>query len=214
MILVLKDCLYVPSIRRNLISYLCLICFGYYVHFNDSIVIKYNKHFIYSGSLVDNLYIINPIYPTLQLTEMNNTTSLPSKRKEPSKMNQTYLWHLRLGHINLRRIQRLVQDGPLGSLEVEALPVCESCLEGKMTKRPFTDKGYRAKEPLELVHSDLCGPMTVRARGGFEYFVTFIDDYSRYGYIYLMHRKSECFEKFRKYKTETEKRPGKCIKTR
>ena len=66
-----------------------------------------------------------------------------------------------------------------------------------MTKRPFSAKGYRAKELLELVHSDLCGPMNVQARGGFEYFITFIDDYSRYGYIYLMRRKSECFEKFK-----------------
>ena len=109
---------------------------------------------------MDDLYIINPVSPTLQLNELNNTNSLSFKIKEPSKMNQMLLWHLRLGHINLKRIQRLVQNGPLGSLEVEALPVCESCLEDKMTKRPFSAKGYRAKEPLELVH-DLCGLMTI-----------------------------------------------------
>ena len=68
-------------------------------------------------------------------------------------------------------------------MELEALPVCESSLEGKMTRRPFTAKCYRAKEQLELLHSDLCGPMTIQARGGFEYFITFIDDYSRYEYI-------------------------------
>ncbi|NEL06795.1 DDE-type integrase/transposase/recombinase, partial [Escherichia coli] len=117
------------------------------------------------------------------------------------------------GHINLRRIERLVKDGTLGSLQLETFPVCESCLEGKMTNGPFKAKGYRAKEVLELIHSDLCGPMNVQARGGFEYFVTFIDDYSRYGYIYLMRRKSECFEKFKEYRAETEKRHGKCIKT-
>ena len=142
-----------------------------------------------------------------------NDRSSNLKRKEPSKVNQTHLWHLRLGHINLRRIERLVKDGPLGSLQVETFPVCESCLEGKMTNGPFKAKGYRAKEVLELIHSDLYGPMNVQARGGFEYFVTFIDDYSRYGYIYLMRRKSECFEKFKEYRAETEKRHGKCIKT-
>ena len=128
-------------------------------------------------------------------------------------MNQTYLWHLRLGHINLKRISRMVHNGPLGSLELEALPVCESRLEGKMTRRPFMAKGYRAKEQLELVHSDLCGPMTIQTRGGFEYFITFIDDYSRYGYIYLMRRKSEAFEKFKEYRTKMEKRLNKCLKT-
>ena len=49
-----------------------------------------------------------------------------------------------------------------------------------MTKRHFTTKGLRAKEPLELVHSDVCGPFATQARGGYEYYVTFIDDYSRY----------------------------------
>ncbi|RVW18790.1 Retrovirus-related Pol polyprotein from transposon TNT 1-94 [Vitis vinifera] len=110
-------------------------------------------------------------------------------------------------------ISLLVKDGPLSSLKVEALPTCESCLEGKMTKRPFPLKGNRANDVLELIHSDLCGPKNVQARGGFEYFVTFTDDYSRYGYIYLLRRKSECFEKFKAFKSETEKRHGKYIKT-
>ncbi|TYK29165.1 gag/pol protein [Cucumis melo var. makuwa] len=82
----------------------------------------------------------------------------------------------KLGHTNLDRIGRLVKNGLLNKLEDDSLPPCESCLEGKMTKRPFTGKGYRAKEPLELIHSDLYGPMNVNARGGFKYFISFIDD--------------------------------------
>ncbi|KAL8134578.1 hypothetical protein AgCh_009559 [Apium graveolens] len=168
-----------------------------------------------SGTLQDNLYIINPSQPALQLQfrELNNTSSNSTKRKEPSSLNQTYLWHLRLGHINLRRIQRLVVDGPLSSLAVEPFPVYESCLEGKMTNRPFKAKGNRAKQLLEFDHSDLCGPMNIQARGGYEYFFTFIDDYSRYGYVYLLHRKSECFDKFKEYKAKTEKRLNKSIKS-
>ena len=82
-----------------------------------------------------------------------------------------------------------------------------------MTMRPFKAKGYRAKEVLDLVHTDLCGPMSTSARGGYEYFITFIDDYSRYGYIYLMCHKSETFEKFKKFKTEVENHQGKGIKS-
>ena len=82
-----------------------------------------------------------------------------------------------------------------------------------MTKRSFSSKGNRAKEVLELVHSDVCGPINVQARGGFEYFVTFTDDYSRYGYVYLMTRKSEAFDKFKEFKAEVEKQLGKNIKT-
>ena len=106
--LLLKDCLYVPSIRRNLISVSSLVRDGYSVLFNDYVIIKLNKRFICSGTLMDNLYIINPVSPSLQQNELNNTNVLPCKRKEPSQMNQTYLRHLRLGHINLKRISRLV----------------------------------------------------------------------------------------------------------
>ena len=75
----------------------------------------------------------------------------------------------------------MVTGGLLSPLDVTALLVCKPCLEGKMTMRPFKAKGYRAKEVLDLVHTDLCGPMSTSARGGYEYFIIFIDDYSRYG---------------------------------
>ena len=76
--------------------------------------------------------------------------------------------------------------------------------------RPFKAKGYRAKEVLDLVHIDLCGPISTSTRGGYEYFNTFIDDYSRYGYIYLMR---QAFKKFKEYKTEVENHRGKSIKS-
>ena len=60
-----------------------------------------------------------------------------------------------------------------------------------------------------MVHTDLCGPMSTSARGGYEYFITFIDDYSRYGYIYLM----QTCEKFKEYKVKVENLYGKSIKS-
>ena len=82
-----------------------------------------------------------------------------------------------------------------------------------MTKLPFIGKGERAKELLELIHSDVCGPMTTLAREGFFYFIIFIDDYSRYGYMYLMKYKSKAFKKFKEFRKEVEKQLGKSIKT-
>ena len=210
--LVLKDCLYVPSMRRNLISVSKLRTSGYRVKFYDNVVIKFGKHFICSGTLFNDLYFVAPDLPTSHVLELNNHTS-SRKRKTPPHMNQTWLWHLRLGHINLDRIHRLVKDGPLGSLKVEALPVCESCIEGKMSRNSFKKKGQRVTGPLELVHSDLCGPMNVEARGKYEYYITFIDDYSRYGFVYLIRHKSEAFEKFKEYRMEAEKRLGKNLLT-
>ena len=79
--------------------------------------------------------------------------------------------------------------------------------------RPFKAKGHRAKEVLDLVHIDLCGPMSTSAKSGYKYFITFIDDYSRYGYIYLMSHKCEVFEKFKEYKAEVENNQCKSIKS-
>ena len=80
----------------------------------------------------------------------------------------------------------------------------ESCVESKMTKRPITVKGYKAKECLELMHTNICGPFNVHAWGEYEYFITFTDDYSRFKYVYMMHRKSDALDKFIKFKVESE----------
>ncbi|KAK9043534.1 hypothetical protein V6N11_071870 [Hibiscus sabdariffa] len=71
-----------------------------------------------------------------------------------------------------------------------------------MTKAPFSGKGERASDLLGLIHSDVCGPMNTQARGGYQYFITFTDDFSRYGYIYLMRHKTEALEKFKEFKNE------------
>jgi transposase InsO family protein len=81
-----------------------------------------------------------------------------------------------------------------------------------MTKAPFTKKSKRLKDLLGLVHSDVCGPKSISVRDGSRYFVIFNDDFSRYGYIFLMRRKSEFFEKFKEFKTEVENQFGKKIK--
>ena len=65
---------------------------------------------------------------------------------------------------------------------------------------------------LELVHTDVCGSMSTQAKGGYEYFITFTDDYSIYGYVYLMRRKAEAFEKFKEFRAEVENQLGIRIK--
>ncbi|KAK8557825.1 hypothetical protein V6N12_010049 [Hibiscus sabdariffa] len=85
-------------------------------------------------------------------------------------------------------------------------------LPRKMTKAPFNDKGERASDLLGLIHCDVCGLMNTQARGGFHYFITFSDDFSRYGYIYLMRHKSEALEKFKEFRNEVQNQHGKSIK--
>ena len=207
--IVLRYCFYVPRFKRNLISVACLIKDSYSVSFNNKVVIRKNNSLICNGWMHGNLYFIKPKMHSLLDTELEKN----SKRHKSSHSNKSYLWHLRLGHISLNRIQRMVKDECLDLYEVEPWPQCESCLEGKMTKRHFAAKDSRAEKLLELVHTDVCGPMNIEARGGYEYYITFIDDYSRYGYVYLMTRKSEAFDKFKEFRAEAEKQLGKSIKT-
>jgi hypothetical protein len=76
----------------------------------------------------------------------------------------------------------------------------------------FHSLPIKPKKHLELVHTDLCGPMQTDSIGGSFYFLTFIDDFSRKIWIYFLRHKSETFEKFKEFKAEAEKQSGKYIK--
>ena len=209
---------YVPSFGKNLISVARLLEQDYCLKFIDNgIRISFSKSFVTDACMKNALFYIYPTPPSLLDTEIDNDLVREPKRIKLSEssdlIKSTYLWHLRLGHISLDRIKRLVRDGPLQASAIGSLPTCESCIEGKMTKRPFTAKGRRATELLELVHSDVCGPLSTQARGGYEYFVTFTDDYSRYGFVYLLKHKSETFNVFKVFRALVEKQTGKQIKT-
>ena len=82
---------------------------------------------------------------------------------------------------------------------------------GKMTKTLFSKRCERASELLEFIHSDVCGPMSTTVRGGFQYFVTFTGNLSRYGYVYLMRHKLETFENFKEFHNEVENQLSKKI---
>ena len=87
-------------------------------------------------------------------------------------------------------VWKLHKDGFLETLGYESFDACEPCLLGKITKTPFSRTMERATDLLEIIHTVVCSPMSVDARGGYRYFLTFTDDLSRYGYIYLMKHKS------------------------
>ncbi|KAL0305310.1 UNVERIFIED_CONTAM: Retrovirus-related Pol polyprotein from transposon TNT 1-94 [Sesamum angustifolium] len=91
------------------------------------------------------------------------------------------------------------------SLEIDNfdnLPTCESCLKGKMTKKPIVGQSKLANGLLDLIHTDVCGPLNTQARCGFSYFITCTDDHLRDGYVYLMRYTSEAFVRFREFRLE------------
>ena len=88
----------------------------------------------------------------------------------------------------------------------------ETCLLEKMSKTPFTGHSERVNDLLSLIHSDVCGPLSSTVRGGYQYFITFTDDFSRYSYVYLMKHESESFKMFKIFKNEVKNQLCKNIK--
>jgi len=127
----------------------------------------------------------------------------------------TWRWHARLGHINFESMKKMSKKGL-----VKGLPhfdsenqLCESCLVGKQTRKSFPlMTTYKATRPLELVHGDLCGPITPSTKGQNRYIFTLIDDFSRYMWIFLLKEKSEAFLHFKKFKALAENELGKSLK--
>ena len=111
------------------------------------------------------------------------------------------LWHRRMGHLNpvgLKKLRELTNGVQFD--DAELLP-CETCSQGKHQRKSFKHKGTRANEVLNLVHSDLCGPMETPSIGKCKYFLTFIDDCSRMTFLYFLQSKTEVIECFVHWRT-------------
>lgn len=129
-------------------------------------------------------------------------------------MNETVqTWHRRLGHLNFDYLLKLRDGAAMGvSFQERGLSDCDICVMAKHCKNPFRASESRAKEILELVHSDLCyvGDNSI---GGAKYFLTFIDDYTRMIFIYFLKLKTQVTEAFREFKALAENQSGKKIKS-
>jgi len=143
--------------------------------------------------------------------EILQTNSRGTKRK--LNENSTTLWHKHLGHISKQRIQRLMSDEILEPLDLSNFEVCVKCIKVKKKTNMRKLGAERAKYILEQVHTNICGPFPTPSWNGQQYFILFIDDYSRYGYLYLKHEKSQSLEIFKSFEAEVELQLGKKIKT-
>jgi transposase InsO family protein len=207
-VLVLDDVVYVPSLRRSLISVSKLDSSGFGFHFGNKRFVLYSgSREIASGALCDGLYKLDldPNYPSSH----NVFATIGSKRVNDEFSSM--LWHRRLGHISREIIERLTTDGILDSLDFSDFQTCVDCVKGKLM-RARKKGATRSEGLLEIIHTDICGPFTPSTLGGYKYFITFIDDFSRYGYIFLIHEKSEALDMFKIYKAEIELKQEKKIK--
>ena len=207
----LKETFVVPSFRQNLVSISILDKFGYCCSFrNGKFSIFQNSNLVATGSLSSfyNLYLLDT---NASFNESLHVNIIGAKRKLIGE-SSTSLWHQRLGHISKRRIERLVSNGILDPLDFLDFDMCVNCINGKQTNvRRFV--ANRSIDVLELIHTDISGPFPKASWNGQQYFITFIDDFSRYGYLYLIHDKSQSLDVFKSYKAEVENQLSKRIKS-
>jgi hypothetical protein len=124
------------------------------------------------------------------------------------------LWHQRLGHIGEKGLRTLHGKGMVEGMSNCTLDFdfCEHCIYGKQNRVRFPSGATRAKGILELIHSDVFGPVPIPSLGKSMYYVSFIDDFSRNTWIYFLRNKYEVFDKFKELKALVENQTEKKIK--
>ncbi|GJR45674.1 zinc finger, CCHC-type containing protein [Tanacetum coccineum] len=196
----LFNVLYVPNIRKNLVSSSILNNCGY------KQVIKSNKFILYKyGVFIGFGYLSNQMF---MLNIVND--DIASAFMSTFKLNDSIILHARLGHVHFKRMQDMSKNGLILAFDMDT-EKCKTCMMTKITKKPFQNV-KRDNKVLELMHINLYDLHATPSLGNKKYFVTFIDDASRLCYVYLLHSKDEALDKFKVFKTKVELQQGSLIK--
>ncbi|KAG8503402.1 hypothetical protein CXB51_001378 [Gossypium anomalum] len=180
----LSDVRHVPELKRNLISLSTLDSKGYR-YTAESGVLKISK-----GSLV----VMKGQRKTAKLYVLQGSTITGDAAIASSSLSDddiTKLWHIRLGHMSENGMVELSKRGLLDGQGICKLNFCEHCVFGKQKRVRFIRGIHNTKETLEYIHSDLWGPSRVPSRGGANYILTFIDDFSRKVWAFFLKQKSD-----------------------
>jgi len=193
-----QDVLHVPDLRTNFISVAKITDRGHVVTFREK------SSELTADRRGDLCYVRENIGQASIVMNPNRNIDLLN-------------WHKRMGHLNARDLMKLVKRESISGIKpngdkVNELLSCDVCLRGKMSELPFTKATEICTEKLNIIHSDVVGPMRVKSFGGARFFVTFIDDSTRWCEIYTLKNKSEVLECFKTYKSLVEKQTGARIK--
>ncbi|KAE9107495.1 hypothetical protein PF010_g12242 [Phytophthora fragariae] len=207
--------LYVPLLDRKLISIPALASKGMVVLFDgDGCSIQYQ------GKVVSHIRKHGAMY-AWDVQVLKEAQGIEIAAVATSQADAS-VWHARLGHISLPRMRDVVRivDGVPNLASQQALAgACEGCACGKMSVTPFFHRSasqVKTQRILEVVHSDVMGPMNPKSKGGARFVVTFIDDYSRYVSVYMLKSKAEVLKYFDNFRQLAETQTGstlKCLRT-
>ena len=202
----LTNVLYVPELATNLVSVKQIVAKGMQVNFakDRCNIISGEGQVLGKARLDGKLYKLQTAEAMGHIAASAMTSpALEAKR-----------WHERFGHIGMQNLQQLASKEMVTGLpkSISGLgEVCTGCMLGKHARDSFPSEGNKASEPLALVHSDLCGPMRVSSLGGAKYFLTFIDDATRFKTVYFLQTKDQVLSKFHEFKALVENSRGKKI---
>jgi transposase InsO family protein len=200
----LKKVLCVPDLQKNLLSVSSVTDNGYTVTFGKdrATINRKDGTIVLTATKRDHLYVVNKREESAALVGENNVQELQK-------------WHQRYGHLNVADLKKMKNEDmvlgmnfPNKSNDLK----CETCAKCKIRVQPFTQSVNREKELLGLVHSDICGPIGTESLGGAKYFVTFIDDCSRYTETAMLRSRADVLQAFKDYKRKVENFTGRKIK--
>ena len=186
----LTDVYYIPTLALNLASVSQLCKSGCWVFFSDTFCCVQDirsQKVIGIGRRLGELYVLEQLH----LADVAASSVDLSSFRLSHSSSVFYLWHSRLGHVSASRLQFLVSTGVLGSLKTDDISDCCGCKLGKFSALPFNKSITRSVAPFDIVHSDVWGPSPVASKSGSNYYVSFVDDYTRYTWVYLMKRRSD-----------------------
>ncbi|GJR98722.1 pol polyprotein [Tanacetum coccineum] len=199
----LTNVLYVSEIRKNLVSGWLLNKFGFRLVFeSDKFVLSKNQMYVGRGYAMNGMFKLNVMVVKNEINIMNSSAYL---------IESFNVWHGRLGHVNFNSMRRLIKFNSIPNCHIDSKYKCETCVEAKLTRTSFKSV-KRTTEPLDMIHTDICDLKSLPTKGGNKHFIMFIDDCTKYCYVYLLKSKDEAIDKFVLYKTEVENQLGKKIK--
>nr|GEU97808.1 retrovirus-related Pol polyprotein from transposon TNT 1-94 [Tanacetum cinerariifolium] len=202
----ISDVYNVPNLKSNILSVGQLLEKNYDIHFKDcSATIRNQERKLITKVLMtkNRMFILN-----IQPDE--------AKCLKIYLEDHSWLWHMRYGRLNFNVLKLLSSMGMVKGLDQFDHPnqVCEGCFLRKHARSLFSKEATsKANEPLQLIHMDLCGPITPPYYGKNLYFMLFIDDFSRKTWVYFLKEKSQDFEAFTTFKAMVEKNKGLKIKS-
>lgn len=201
----LPEVYYIPSLRNNIIS------LGQLSENGKRVVLLGEYLWVYDENerpLMKVKRSSNRLYRII--VEDTPATCFLSKIEEDS-----LLWHSRLGHVNFGAMKLMSTRSMAHGIPefTQQKGVCSGCLLSKQARAPFPSQAnFAAKVKLELIHGDLCGPISPPTPAGNRYFLLLVDDYSRRMWVYMLKYKSEALEAFKKFKVMVENETKLAIK--